>query len=123
MLAFTAHCAQGHDRIDFTDRELFDAHMTEEHKVRKHLPGGAHWQHSFHTHAVTGETLTDTELVEPSAPGWAQGRILEPHPHRAPRRTAGGLARVLERIRAGEYRWPSGFNWRNDTPAAEEVAS
>jgi hypothetical protein len=121
VLPFTAHCAHGHDRIDFTDRELFTAHMTGAHKVRKRLPGGAHWRHAFTTLALTGEVRTDTEQVEPSAPGWAQGGILEPHPHKPPRRTAGGLDKVTERIAAGDYTWPSGFRWKADAPAAEAV--
>lgn len=32
-LPFAAHCAKGHDRIDFTDRDLFTRHMKGEHKA------------------------------------------------------------------------------------------
>lgn len=35
MISFTAHCARGHDRVEFTDPLEFERHMTGTHKARK----------------------------------------------------------------------------------------
>lgn len=34
-IAFRAHCARQHDRVDFTDPAAFESHMTTEHGKRK----------------------------------------------------------------------------------------
>ena len=70
LLTFSAHCAKGHDRIDFTDREAFEAHMTGEHKARRQYPGGS------------GVGTNDRK-----APGWTDGRIDKPYAWKAPSRT------------------------------------
>lgn len=38
-LSFAAHCQRDHDRIDFTDRAVFEAHMTKVHKARRPAMG------------------------------------------------------------------------------------
>jgi hypothetical protein len=40
-LSFSAHCARGHERIEFTDRAAFEAHMIGVHKAKQIKPGGA----------------------------------------------------------------------------------
>jgi hypothetical protein len=40
-LTFTAHCAKGHDRVEFTDRVEFETHMRAEHKAR--VPSRPAW--------------------------------------------------------------------------------
>jgi len=73
--SFSAICQRGHTRTIFTDRAEFEAHMTGEHGAHPITPGA-------------GSALK---------PGQ------KPTPWRAPRRTAGGLAKVEESIRAGKY--------------------
>lgn len=34
-LSFRAHCAKGHDRIDFTDPATFEEHMVKGHRTRR----------------------------------------------------------------------------------------
>jgi hypothetical protein len=98
-LTFSAHCAKGHDRIEFTDREAFEAHMTRAHTIRRLRPGGA--------------ALSTNDR---KAPGWTDGHIDKPYAWEAPRRTPGGLERVAYRIQNNEYRWPNAAPWE---PAAE----
>ncbi len=72
---FTATCQRGHARISFTDRDEFESHMTGAHGARPITPGA-------------GAALK---------PGQ------KPTPWQPPRRTAGGLAKVEDAIRAGKY--------------------
>ena len=109
LLGFSARCAKGHDRIEFTDREAFEAHMARAHTVRRPHPGGA--------------ALSTNDR---KAPGWTDGEIDKPYAWKAPSRTPGGIERVAQRIAAGEYEWPGpvhwfpvGPRWGKGTPAAE----
>ena len=69
MITFRAHCARGHDRVDYTDPAAFEAHMTGEHGAKKRRMGG---------HPYPAES-------GPVAPGWGPNGPLPAHPHRAPR--------------------------------------
>ena len=89
QLTFTAHCAKGHDRLEFTDRAAFEAHMKGAHGKRKLAPGGA--------------SVTYSNPKGKAAPGWRAGKPEEPTPWKAPRPTAGGLEKVARDLTAGKY--------------------
>jgi len=93
-LSFSAQCARGHERIEFTDRAAFEAHMIGEHKAKILRPGG------------TGRAGDRQMPHRRPAPGWSRGKIEKPYAWAAPKPTPGGLERVTERIAADEYRWP-----------------
>lgn len=97
MNAFTAHCARGHERVDFTDRGLFDAHMVSDHGAKALQPGGAGWW----TINAWGNLA-----ALPAAPGWSGGKPEAPHAWAAPRRSPGGLAKVARDLEAGKYDMP-----------------
>jgi hypothetical protein len=117
---FRAHCARGHERIDFEGSEgaqAFEAHMKGEHKHRSIYPGAPTYQ---------GDT---------KAPGWTDGEIDKPYPWRAPRPlTAAQFARRLEEYahgltNLGQVWNPTAKRWHANvvTPlesyTLEEVAS
>ena len=96
VATFRAHCARGHDRIDFAGAEgakAFELHMKAEHGTKGLLPGSyggeraRDWQ---------GRTVT-------SAAGWSRGEIEKPHPWKAPRAQRGGLEKVRRDALAGKY--------------------
>jgi hypothetical protein len=66
-LPFSASCQRGHDRIEFTEREPFERHMTEVHKARKLTTGGR-------------GGMFDTK----AAHGFSAGKF-EPYPWAAPK--------------------------------------
>lgn len=94
MNAFRAHCAQGHSRIDFTDRAAFEDHMTIDHGAKMLQPGGAGWW--------TIDTRGKLAAL-PAAPGWRNGKPEAPHAWAAPRRSPGGIEKVARDLEAGKY--------------------
>ena len=86
MIRFTAHCAQGHDRIDFTEPGPFEDHMTTEHEARKRWAGMA-------------------------APGWGKRGILPPHPHKAPPAPKGTAKLTAILAKWQDEPWPTPKRW------------
>ena len=94
QLAFGAYCGAGHDRIRFTDRAAFDAHMKDAHKKRKPSPA--------------------------TSPGPRVGGLPASYltPRKAPKGTE-GLTRVLQDLAAGKYDLPG---LCQSDPRLEQVA-
>jgi hypothetical protein len=73
-LPFTASCQRGHDPIEFTEREPFERHMTQEHKAHRLATGGR---------GFTGDYGSEFGSLK-AAHGFSAGKF-EPYPWAAPK--------------------------------------